>query len=134
MPALRLTAVAVGVGLAAAATACGGVTEGDGGYAHLTRDAAVQQAMNGLSSVVNDEGSGLYGHRLRFASVQRAVDATGRQVWLVRVSDRTARRTLCVHVWLSVTPIGTSPHTNVGTCPVARPRLPARTETTTHHA
>jgi len=127
VPALRLAGATA---LALVATACGGVTESEGSYAHLTRDAAVQQAMNGLSSVVNDQESGLYGHRLRFASARHAVDATGREVWLVRVSDRTAGQTLCVHVWLSVTPVGTSPHTDVGTCRVAPQPPPADTETT----
>jgi len=111
------------------ATACGGVTESDGSYAQLTYDAAVTQAMNGLSSAVNEQASALYRHRLRFVSARHAVDATGREAWLVRVSDRTAGQTLCVRVWVSVTPVGTVPHTNVGTC-AAAPQPSPDTETT----
>jgi hypothetical protein len=99
---LRPVLAAATLSLLVAASGCGG-----GGTSKLSRDEATKSALDAASEQVADPSSELYEHRIMFS---RATE-TGHANWVVRLTDTTSGRNICVSVMTA--PGAITPTTNI---------------------
>jgi hypothetical protein len=99
---LRPVLAAATLSLLVAAAGCAG-----GAASKLSRDEATKSALDAASEQVADPSSDLYEHHILLSRVTETQHAN----WLVRLTDTTSGRMICVSV--TTTPGAITPTTNI---------------------
>jgi hypothetical protein len=115
---LRPVLAAATLSLLVAAVGCGG-----GGTSKLSRDEAMKSALDAASEQVADPTSALYEHRIFF---KRATQ-TGHANWLVRLTDATSGRSICVSITTSTGAIKPTANIDFSNCGSQHPVNPGPT-------